>query len=254
MWFIIFNKPFSTSLTHFNYYSHLCSFPLTHYTLFSHLCTYVLTLLCITLTFLRSCLKLFYTYVDLMMCLFTGFTPFFTPLTPFLYKTCDFCNWPSVFSRHTSSMDEFVCGWICIMCAFNNKEYDFKIIAFVFVLKFFSYKKIITNDIWWLEVGAGQKLGLYHLPTWSEVGARLVVKRWGSPVLRLVPQLLTRVWLEDGADRAGWKMGHNKHTCTSKCPCPYIHDCGFFWRVWLVSPETQNNESVVNNSWWYHIR
>ena len=42
-------------------------------------------------------------------------------------------------------------------------------------------------------------MGQTHLPTWSEVGARLVVGRWGRPVLRLAPHLPTRVWSEDGA-------------------------------------------------------
>ena len=55
---------------------------------------------------------------------------------------------------------------------------------------------------WWSEVGAGQKMGLHHLLTWSEVGARLVVGRWGSPVLRLAPQLPTGIWSEDWADRS----------------------------------------------------
>ena len=49
-------------------------------------------------------------------------------------------------------------------------------------------------------VGAGRKLGLPHLPTWSEDGARVVVGRWGCPILRPVPHLLTSVWSEEGAD------------------------------------------------------
>ena len=36
----------------------------------------------------------------------------------------------------------------------------------------------------WSEVGAGRKLGLPQLPTWSKDGATLVVGRWGRPVLR----------------------------------------------------------------------
>ena len=54
----------------------------------------------------------------------------------------------------------------------------------------------------WSEVGAGRKLGLPQLPTWSKDGATLVVGRWGRPVLRPAPHLPTRVWLEDGADRS----------------------------------------------------
>ena len=57
----------------------------------------------------------------------------------------------------------------------------------MFAFKCFEIKKIIANDIWWSEVGAGWKLGLHHPPTWSEVGARLVFERWGRAVLRLHP-------------------------------------------------------------------
>ena len=54
----------------------------------------------------------------------------------------------------------------------------------------------------WSEVGAGQKLGMPQLPTWSKDGATLVVRRWGRLVLRLAPHLPTRVRSEDGADQS----------------------------------------------------
>ena len=38
------------------------------------------------------------------------------------------------------------------------------------------------------------EVGSAHLPTWSEDRARVLVRRWGSPVLRLAPHLPTRVW------------------------------------------------------------
>ena len=50
----------------------------------------------------------------------------------------------------------------------------------------------------WSEVGAGWKLGLHHLLTWSEDGARLVVGRLGR--------------LEDGAQHIQSRAEFSHHT------------------------------------------